>query len=444
MATPAELEALIREPRELMHVEVKGWLDLVATEHKSLLAKAIIALANHGGGFVVVGFARIDGIYSEAAGRPATLGTYNDDAINGIVRSYAAPAFHCAVHLVAHPVTQVAYPVIAVPGGHRTPVQALRGSPDQRSLINGRVYLRRPGPESAEPATPEEWRDIFTRCLRANRDDLLDAMRDILSGQPGVVLPPAQAPLRQLTEFADDATERWANRAARDAHGQSRLPPGSYRLAYAVQGDFARPSLPDLLRHLEAAQRPNTGWPEWVVINRDPMRPRVIDGGLEALVADRPEDIIEDPAHSDFWRATPDGRLALIRGFQEDAPDRPTAGTGFDIALPIWRVGECLLHAKALCDRLGVPGADVLVTARYSGLAQRRLVSLDGSRMKGMARRSAQNAIDLSVTVNAALIEDALPEIAREFLQPLYHLFDLFEPPAELFTDAIRGLRARG
>jgi hypothetical protein len=63
------------------------------------------------------------------------------------------------------------------------------GSPDQRALINGRVYIRRPGPESAEPATPEEWRELFTRCLRANRDELLDAMRDILSGHAGGAAP---------------------------------------------------------------------------------------------------------------------------------------------------------------------------------------------------------------------------------------------------------------
>ena len=186
VATAAELEALIRNPREDMHVEIKGWLDLSTNEHKALFAKAAIALANHGGGFIVIGFRRQDGVYGAAEDPPKQLpGSINDDVINGIVRAYAAPAFHCSVHLVASAGLSSVFPIIAVPGGHRVPIQAIRGSPDQRTLINGRVYIRRPGPESAEPATPEEWRLLFTRCLRANRDELLDAMRDILSGHAG-------------------------------------------------------------------------------------------------------------------------------------------------------------------------------------------------------------------------------------------------------------------
>src|SRR4051794_19851603 len=94
-----ELQALVAEPREDLHIEVKSWLDLSANDHKATLAKAIIALANHGGGFVVLGFERRpDGRYAPTAGRPANLGGVNDDVVNGVVRSYAAPSFHCAVH----------------------------------------------------------------------------------------------------------------------------------------------------------------------------------------------------------------------------------------------------------------------------------------------------------------------------------------------------------
>ena len=51
----AELVGLLGEPREAADIEVKEWLDLASNEHRASLAKEIIALANHGGGFVLIG-----------------------------------------------------------------------------------------------------------------------------------------------------------------------------------------------------------------------------------------------------------------------------------------------------------------------------------------------------------------------------------------------------
>ena len=84
--SPRQLESLTRNPREELEVELKGWLDLSQGEHKADLAKAILALANHGGGYVLIG-------YDDATRRPVTptAGTpsvYDQDTVNGIVRRY--------------------------------------------------------------------------------------------------------------------------------------------------------------------------------------------------------------------------------------------------------------------------------------------------------------------------------------------------------------------
>ena len=52
----ADLDDLVNEPRETLDVEVKECLDLAYNDHRALVAKEIIALANHGGGVLVVGF----------------------------------------------------------------------------------------------------------------------------------------------------------------------------------------------------------------------------------------------------------------------------------------------------------------------------------------------------------------------------------------------------
>ena len=67
----ADLDDLINEPRETLDVEVKEWLDLTDNDHRAMIAKEIIALANHGGGFLVIGFKeKPDGTFQPSTGRP--------------------------------------------------------------------------------------------------------------------------------------------------------------------------------------------------------------------------------------------------------------------------------------------------------------------------------------------------------------------------------------
>lgn len=72
MRTANELEALLSEPREDLSVEYKAWLDLSTSEGKATIAKAAIALANHGGGFIVLGFTENQNTFASQA-RPEGL-----------------------------------------------------------------------------------------------------------------------------------------------------------------------------------------------------------------------------------------------------------------------------------------------------------------------------------------------------------------------------------
>ena len=50
------LSDFLIEPQESLEVEIKRWLNLSDSEHKANLAKAILAIANHGGGIIIIGF----------------------------------------------------------------------------------------------------------------------------------------------------------------------------------------------------------------------------------------------------------------------------------------------------------------------------------------------------------------------------------------------------
>jgi predicted HTH transcriptional regulator len=105
---------LLREPRETLDIEIKDWLDLTNRSHQALVAKAAIALANHGGGFILVGFSRTGDYFVPGAGRPQSLAMFNQDAINGIMHRYAEPPFHCDLRIVSQPGTDERFPVRAI------------------------------------------------------------------------------------------------------------------------------------------------------------------------------------------------------------------------------------------------------------------------------------------------------------------------------------------
>lgn len=166
------LRDLLVDPREALDFEVKNWLDLRGSnDDKATFAKAVLALANHGGGFIALGLVETDAGVEEAVGRPSTLDGYSQDLINGVVQNYCDPPFHCAVHIVANP-AGATFPIVIVPGGHRVPVRARRAGPNGNTIQNNAIYIRKPGPRSEMPQSAQDWDDFWpgasaivaTRC----------------------------------------------------------------------------------------------------------------------------------------------------------------------------------------------------------------------------------------------------------------------------------------
>ena len=178
-----ELDKLIVAPHETLEVEYKEWLDFTTKPHRAKLAKELIALANHGGGHVVLGFE--DGTMQPVP-RPAPYEMPSTDDVNGIVAAYADPPFHCRVREVRGHV------VISVPAGATVPIRSKRGS-ENNEIVADLYYVRRPGPNSEPPRSGLEWDELMRRCI-ANRDQELEALvRRILrvTHSPGSPLPPS-------------------------------------------------------------------------------------------------------------------------------------------------------------------------------------------------------------------------------------------------------------
>ena len=448
--SPGRLADFLVDLREDLDLEVKNWLDLKGNNRdKAIFAKSALALANHGGGFIVLGFEETGEGLVEAADRPATLEQYNQDLINGIVRRYCEPPFHCAVNWIrSH--NGAKFPIVKIPGGHRVPVHARRAGPGGDVVQQYAVYIRKPGPRSESPRSGQEWEDLLSRCLRNRRDDMLEDFRGSLTGAMPHEEPAADE--QSLDRWISASFDRWsALTVSLPADVGPRFPHGHYNFAYEIVGPAKQVTLAQLPAVIRASIVRLTGWPPFWYPTRLGIEPYPVDGTVECWLGGDTETPAEirDPAHSDFWRVTPTGHAYLLRGYQEDSGDLQWAGQGqvapgtvFDVTLPIWRVGEALLQAERLAANLFERPATIGFAAEFTGLQDRSLVSMNGIRQFSNDRTARQDSIRRHTQVESQTIDSDLPKIVHELLAPVYALFGFFELPMQLVVDELTHMRA--
>jgi hypothetical protein len=142
----------------------------------------------------------------------------------------------------------------------------------------------------------------------------------------------------------------------------------------------------------------------------------------------------ENPAHSDFWVASPKGRLLLLRGYNSDSIkgyENFSEGEKFDVHLPVWRVSEALFHAQNLVKELGASVDKVKFNIRWTGLTQRSLYIDRGI----MPRENLckQDSVEVGSKVNIFEIESNLEEVLEDLTKDLYQAFNFFDPTEGLY-----------
>jgi hypothetical protein len=444
----SKLSELLAEPHEGLDVEIKDWLDLTNNDHKALLAKGIIALANHGGGRIIIGFAETsDGSFKPSQLRPANLDAWSQDAVQSIVAKYVDPSLQCRVEHQTAPASTDRHPIIIVPGGHRVPIRAKSGSPDGK-LVAHRVYTRRPGPASEEAQTAEEWNRLFERILQNRRAELLDAMRSIMAGEiPTKLQEEAPSRLAELSEFERAAIERWNDRVQKLPSAASpRFPHGYQDVGMAIDGSFRETSLSELRQTIQTAVRNHSGWPPFLTVNRDPFAPKPIDGAVEFWRGPDSDGSYDVPVHHDFWRISSRGLFFTRMGYREDslgqrAESHLIPGKYFHLTMPTWRLGEAILEGSYIARALDAADANLIIRCRWTGLAGRELTAQYGNRYLSDRYVSEQNTYASTQTVAVDAIPAALPEVVHTLLAPLYELFEFFKLDKRLVEEELAKLQ---
>jgi len=232
--------------------------------------------------------------------------------------------------------------------------------------------------------------------------------------------------------FVQVAVERWRELVRPlPSDSPARFQHGWYRLDYALEGDLKALEPYQLLPMMREQKLNNTGWPMFVAMTRDEFEPYERDGVLECWLKPAEgglERRLNDPAHCDFWQASPSGRFVLLRGYQEDGADTFEPGRVFDTTLPIWRIAEGLLHSSRMARVLVKPGKSpvhVKFSILYTGLAGRVLRSwanpLADLFIEGGAARSDEAMLQTESA--AGDIEGSLTELVYPMVVSLFDRF---------------------
>ena len=274
------------------------------------------------------------------------------------------------------------------------------------------------------------------RSLGGRAEDVASHVRDEVI-VPKLRRTTRRRPSTELVEWDRRCREMLHERIG-DELGDARTvyTAGTWSVSYFVLGSEL--SLNELKVALDATRGRETGWPPWWVPTREEIRPRPRNGGIECWFRDN---ALREPGHADFWRAEPGVRMFLLRGYQEDEITGEP-GTTLDLTLPIWRVGESLLHAARMARYVEAPEIRFLV--HWTGLEGRELRTVAApERMLPGGRVSQNDQISTYVQATPDEIDTRLPSVVEALVSPLFEVFDFFVPPLSLYVEELHTMRER-
>lgn len=449
-----DIQELVEHPRESLSIELKDWLDLDSPEGISKLVLACLALRNHGGGFLLIGF-RDGTLEPNLENAPSNVQkVFHPDKVQGLVSRFASEQYEVYVHLGER--EGKTFPVVEISSGVRTPVATKSGLQDSTGKLlirENRVYVRTLAtnntPSTAE-ATWKDWPRIVETCFDNREADIGRFARRHLSGLSGELLqalgrtlaPKKTEPEKvdALEAFMTRVRERFKAELAR----RSLTPPphGTWEVVAMVAGDCPRQlSMLEFLNQIASGNPDFSGWPVWLDSRgfRDQdARPYVFEDGWEALIWDIEAN---SRGHLDFWRIESSGLFYLRRGLADDlSPSMraPEPGTTLEIVLTTAAVAEAIAVAIEFAKSMGCAPERTSLSFLFSwtGLAGRELSTWEfpERRIRGnwVAR---QDSVVSRINIPLETPRSALSPHVQAAVAPLARAFGGFEMAGEVIED---------
>lgn len=149
---------------ESQSLDYKEDFNLSDKDSRAALAKDVIAMANWGGGTIIVGVAEPKpGQFSLKGISAERLPAYEVTKLNNSIRNFVDPHIHLSTKLLEY--ERKHYCLITVPPAKRK-VYLAKTQNENAKLYCGRIYTRNTSAESAEIRTSAELRELLDRIQK--------------------------------------------------------------------------------------------------------------------------------------------------------------------------------------------------------------------------------------------------------------------------------------
>ena len=148
---------------ETPNLDYKETLDISSRNGRAKVAKDVIAMANSGGGIIIVGVAeKTKGHFERVGLSPEELEDLEVSLVNKSLRGFMDPSFHIAVRRV--PDGEKTFVFLEVSAEKNLPILAKKKN-ESASLYKGRLYIRTNAAESAEITDSSEFRSFLQKFI---------------------------------------------------------------------------------------------------------------------------------------------------------------------------------------------------------------------------------------------------------------------------------------
>ena len=454
-----QIAALIQRPSESLQVEIKTWLDPRTDEDIAKIVKAIFAIRNRNGGYLIIGFNNKTCLPDSYRLDQKIGKLYHVDKIQGVISRFADDPFEIAVDLQEREGQQ--HPVIVVPEGVRIPVfvkRDLTAEGGKKLLRKDDLYFRTllsNGTSSSTRISPRDFPALLDVCFENREADIGRFLRRYISRADDHTIEMLfGGSIQSLRERAVALIEKGTEdtKAAADQRGiTSDLAElnDALTMRVALVLDPARPDeLPtsEFMNKVSASNPQYTGWPVWLdsrtFVKRED-RPIVSEGVWKALIVQ-----LEGAwhRHFEFLCFDPKGEFYLQRVMQEDLSEKVPRGAVMDVMLMIYRVAEVLAVGVNMSRNLGWdPEANAGFAFRWTGLSDRELKSWANPTFPigPLGYQSHSADAESFVRIPLEIPHSALAPHVEMAVGPLFTSFDGYAPSSELIETCVRKMIER-
>lgn len=172
------------------------------------------------------------------------------------------------------------------------------------------------------------------------------------------------------------------------------------------------------------------GWPIGVVLHVDDGKPTADADGIVARIAHR----FSRCDCFDYWALRLNGDFYLAQNLFEN--ERDPNKIFFNTRMV--RTAEALLYCRNLYNNLGIEdGAAIQFRIRHSGIMGRNLLTSNPNRIMWDESRSSADHSESTVEFEHPISDHDIVEKTKELLNPLFILFDFFEPADSIYQDVV-------